>query len=360
MLGSEAASRWAGQEPFRWEKNPDCKQRVYTHRPNLNTGKVHVCQHRAPSDRWEERKGRKRLSEYIRPSSAKFNPLNACSHLTWVRSGQAHFFYFYQQTSPSWGAQVLARSTRNSLSTYFILSPTKTAAAFQKIIFQQLPISCKRRVSLNYLKTPRPQEYKMQLSTNGRCGHCPSSCWVTASNHHLSVNDTSDQTITLQFCCWTRGNTGSSHDIWDFSSRFILFLLSADETETRRWSCWLKAAEGAAPPAAPGSSSPRSPVFQLSEQSPEQAGPPALHRQVLKPGDVFPRPFQVRSVPKACCPRKTAAVTWWDRCPEADERALTLPQGYCTQGSRYLTFSLLLPNKHLNSTAWSKLGGRGT
>ena len=30
-----------------------------------------------------------------------------------------------------------------------------------------------------------------------------------------------------------------------------------------------------------------------AEQSPRQAGPPALQRQVLKPGDVFPRPFQV-------------------------------------------------------------------
>ena len=222
---------------------------------------------------------RKRLSKYIRPSSAKFNQLNARSHLTRVRSRQAHFFYFYQQTSPSWGAQVLARSMRNSLSTYFIPSPTKTAAAFQKTLFQQPSVSCKRRVSLNYLKTPRPQEYKIQLSTSRRHGPCPSTRWVTASNHHLSVNDTVDQTMTLPLCRWIRGDSGSSYDIWDFSPRFTPFLLAAEETETWRGSRWLEAAEGAALPVTPGSSSPRSPVFQLSRQSSKQAGPLALQRR---------------------------------------------------------------------------------
>lgn len=64
-----------------------------------------------------------------------------------------------------------------------------------------------------------------------------------------------------------------------------------------------------------------------------------------KPGDIFPRPFQVRplSAPKPCCPWKTSAVTRQGQCEEAGDGGLTLPQGRATsKAAANLAFGLFL------------------
>lgn len=91
----------------------------------------------------------------------------------------------------------------------------------------------------------------------------------------------------------------------EISAQGRSFLLSAEETETQRRSRWLKAAQGAAPPVAQVPPA-LAPVFQLSEQKPEAGGPSCPAEAGAQAWRCLSQTLQVWSVPKPCCPGKTA------------------------------------------------------